>query len=58
MLEILKTIGKSLLSALLTEAFIKEIIVFLLEKLVKSTSNTVDDVLVEKMKEAFKKPQA
>lgn len=54
-MEILKSIGKSLLSALLTEAFVKEIVVFLLEKLAKKTSNTVDDVLVEKVKEALSK---
>lgn len=53
MLAILKTIGKSLISALLTEAFIKEIIVFLLEKLAKKTSNTIDDVLVGKLREAL-----
>lgn len=55
MLEVLKSIGKSLLSALLTEAFVKEIIVYFLEKLAKSTSNTVDDALVLKVKEAFQK---
>lgn len=54
-MEIVKSIGKSLLSALLTEAFVKEIIVFLLEKLAKKTTNTVDDVLVEKVKEALNK---
>ena len=53
MVEVLKTIGKSLLSALLTEAFIKEIIVFLLEKLAAKTSNSVDDQLVAKLKEAL-----
>jgi hypothetical protein len=54
-LELLKSVGKSLLSALLTEAFLKEVIVFLLEKLVEKTSNTVDDALVQKVKEALKK---
>jgi len=53
MIEVLKSIGKSLLSALLTEKFIKEVIVFLLEKLAKKTSNTVDDALVSKLKEAL-----
>ena len=55
MVEILKSIGKSLISALLTEKFIKEVIIYLLEKLAKKTDNSVDDVLVEKIKEAFKK---
>ena len=53
-MEIVKSIGKSLLSALLTEAFVKEIVVFLLEKLAKKTENTVDDALVSKVKEALK----
>ena len=51
---ILKSIGKSLLSALLTEAFIKEIIIFLLEKLAKKSDNTVDDKLVAMIKKALK----
>ena len=54
MLEVLKQIGKALLSALLTEKFIKEIIIFLLEKLVKRTDNTLDDEIVAKVKEALK----
>ena len=51
--QILKTVGKSLISALLTEQFIKEMIVFLLEKLAKRTSNSVDDAIVAKVKEAL-----
>ena len=51
--SILKEIGKGLISALLTEKFIKEIIVFLLEKLAKHTDNDVDDAIVEKVKEAL-----
>lgn len=57
MLEILKSVGKSLLAALLTEAFIKEVIVFLLEKLAERTDNSVDDTLVAKLKEALKKKE-
>lgn len=52
-MEIIKSIGKALLSALLTEKFIKEIIVYLLEKLAKKTSNDVDDEIVAKIKEAL-----
>ena len=52
-LELLKQIGKGLISALLTEKFIKEVIVFLLEKLAKMSSNDVDDVIVQKVKEAL-----
>lgn len=52
-LSILKEIGKGLISALLTESFIKEIILFLLEKLAQKTDNDVDDVIVEKVKEAL-----
>jgi len=53
-MEVLKQIGKGLLSALLTEKFIKEIVVYLLEKLVKSTKNELDDVIVAKIKTALK----
>ena len=53
-MEVLKSIGKAVLSALLTEKFIKEIIVYLLEKLAKKTSNNVDDEIVAKIKEALK----
>jgi len=52
-MEILKQIGKALLSALLTEKFIKELVVFLLEKLAAKTSNDVDDEIVKKVKEAL-----
>ena len=51
--SILKEIAKGLISALLTEKFIKEVIVFLLEKLAKHSDNDVDDVIVEKIKEAL-----
>lgn len=54
MLQILKEIGKSLLSALMTEKFLKELIIFLLEKLVKKTDNKLDDELLTKIKEALK----
>ncbi len=54
MIVILKQVGKALISALLTEAFVKEIIVFLLEKLAKKTTNEIDDVVVEKIKKALK----
>lgn len=53
-LTILKSVGKSLISALLTEKFLKEIIVFLLEKLVSKTDNKLDDAIVAKVKEALK----
>ncbi len=52
-MEVLKSIGKSLLSALLTESFVKEVIVFLLEKLAAKSTNTVDDALVAKLREAL-----
>ena len=53
MIEILKQVGKGLISALLTEKFIKEIVIFLLEKLVKKSDNDIDDVIVAKIKEAL-----
>lgn len=55
MLQMLKSVGKSVLSALLTEAFIKELVVYLLEKLAASTKNKLDDEIVQKVKEALKK---
>ena len=61
MIEILKSIGKGLISALLTEKFVKEIIIYLLEKLALKSDNKVDDEIVAKIKEAMdikdKKPQ-
>ena len=61
MIEVLKSIGKALVSALLTEKFVKEIIIYLLEKLAKKSDNKIDDEIVAKIKEAMdikdKKPQ-
>ena len=54
MVEILKSIGKGLISALLTEKFVKEIIIYLLEKLAKKSDNKIDDEIVAKIKEALK----
>lgn len=53
-MEILKSVGKSLLSALLTEKFVKEMVVFLLEKLAAKSDNKIDDQIVAKVKEALK----
>ena len=53
MVEILKSIGKGLFSALLTEKFVKEIIIYLLEKLALKSDNKVDDEIVAKIKEAM-----
>ncbi len=54
MLIILKEIGKVLLSAFLTEKFIKEFVIYVLEKLVVKTDNDIDDEIVKKIKEAMK----
>ena len=53
MIEILKSIGKGLISALLTEKFVKEIIIYLLEKLALKSDNKVDDEIVAKIKDAM-----
>ena len=53
MVEILKSIGKGLISALLTEKFVKEIIIYLLEKLALKSDNKGDDEIVAKIKEAM-----
>ena len=52
MIEVLKSIGKALISSLLTEKFVKEIIIYLLEKLAKKSDNKIDDEKVAKIKEA------
>lgn len=54
LMTVLKQVGKSILSALLTEKFVKEIIVYLLEKLAARTDNKVDDEIIAKVKEALK----
>ena len=53
MIELLKSIGKALISSLLTEKFVKEIIIYLLEKLAPKSDNKVDDEIVAKIKEAM-----
>lgn len=53
MMELLKFVLKILISAFMTEKFIKEMIVFSLEKLVTKTDNKVDDELVQKIKDAL-----
>ena len=53
MIEILKSIGKGLIAGLLTEKFVKEIIIYLLEKLAKRSDNKIDDEIVAKIKEAL-----
>ena len=55
MMTILKEIGKALLAALLTEEFIKEVIIYLLEWLAKKSKTEVDDELVVKIKAALEK---
>jgi len=51
--EILKSIGKGVIAGLLTEKFVKEIIIYLLEKLAKKSDNKIDDEIVAKIKEAL-----
>jgi hypothetical protein len=53
MIEVLKSIGKALISSLLTEKFVKEIIIYLLEKLALKSDNKLDDEIVAKIKEAM-----
>jgi len=53
MVEILKSIGKGVIAGLLTEKFVKEIIIYLLEKLAKKSDNKIDDEIVAKIKEAL-----
>jgi hypothetical protein len=55
-ITILKEVAKAILLALLSEQFIKEVLVYFLEWLVKKTDNEVDDDLVAKVKEALRRP--
>lgn len=56
-LSILKEVGKAILLAILSEAFLKELIVYVLEWLSKKTDNEVDDKIVEMVKKALEKPE-
>jgi hypothetical protein len=49
---------KPLLMQLATSPAVKNLVISLLEKYVKSTDNSVDDVLFETVKSALFKPQA
>jgi hypothetical protein len=49
---------KPLLMQLATSPAVKNLVISLLEKYVKSTDNSVDDVLFATVKEALFKPQA
>lgn len=53
LLQILTQIGKSVIMAFLTEAFIKALVIHFLEFLAKKTTNTVDNDLVRVVKEAL-----
>lgn len=56
LLGILSAIGKvgiSLLSSLMTEAFLKKALIVGLEKLVKKTESDVDDQLLDAAKKAW-----
>ena len=52
------TVVKPLLMQLATSPAVKNLVISLLEKYVKSTDNSVDDVLFATVKEALFKPQA
>jgi hypothetical protein len=57
LIEVLKQILKAVLVSLVTEKFIKEVIVYALEKLVAKTDNEVDDELVSMVKKALQPAQ-
>lgn len=57
-LNILRTLGMKLLTALLTESFIKKLIIFLLKKLAERSDNKIDDEVVRMIEEALaEKPE-
>ena len=51
MASLVATIGMSLLKALVTEAFIKKVILAGLKRVAKSSKNTLDDEVVEAVAE-------
>lgn len=54
-MELLKTVGKSVLKALLTESVMKKLVVILLEWLAAKSSNDLDDKIVSEVKKALEK---
>ena len=52
MASLVATIGMSLLKALVTEAFIKKVILAGLKRVAKSSKNTLDDEVVEAVESA------
>jgi hypothetical protein len=56
LLSILKLIGKHLIAMFITEAFLKELAIHLLEKLHKKTKSTWDDDLLKMARKAWKMP--
>jgi len=54
----LVSVVKPLLLQLATSPAVKKLVLDLLEKYVKSTDNSIDDVLFATVKEALFKPQA
>ena len=53
----LVAIVKPLIMKLATHASVKKLVIDLLEKYVKSTDNSIDDMLLETVKELLYKPQ-
>lgn len=48
----MKTIALKILKSLMTESFVKKLVIYLLEYLAKKTDNEVDDKIVGMVKEA------
>jgi hypothetical protein len=53
MLSILKITLMGMFQALLTEAFLKEMIIFFMGKLVEKTDNSLDDKIFKRVKKAL-----
>lgn len=54
MLLILKAVAQSLMTALVTEKFLKEMLIYVLKKFAAKSDNKLDDELVAKIEEALK----
>ena len=51
--QVLAKVGVSIGTKLMTERFISRMVILVLEYLVKSTKNKIDDELLEEVKKAF-----
>jgi len=54
MFSVVKTIAMATFKAVMTEKFIKQLVIYFLKYLAKKSTNTVDDKVVAEIEKAFK----